>query len=206
METPILGAAVGLWAAVHSWLASNRVKATVRDRLGEGAARAYRLFYNAFSVISLAPILLWMRSLPDRTLYRVDTPWAYGMLAAQALCALLLLLALLQTGPLHFAGVSQLLPARTTGRLVTTGFYHVVRHPLYLFGLLILWLTPFMTVNLLTVSAVLTIYVFIGALLEERRLLQEFGTSYEEYRTQTPMIVPALKVRPPASGARMKKP
>jgi len=47
-----------------------------------------------------------------------------------------------------------------------------------------------MSVNQLAVSAVLTIYLFVGASLEERRLVMEFGTAYEDYGARTPMIVP----------------
>ncbi|MFH1185345.1 MAG: isoprenylcysteine carboxylmethyltransferase family protein [Chloroflexota bacterium] len=191
MEILILGGAVSLWAAIHSWLASSRMKELARRKLGDHTVRAYRLAYNVFSVVTLAPIALLMRALPDRPLYSVDMPWALVMLGGQAISALLLILALLQTDTLHFAGISQLLAGKPSSGMVTTGFYGLVRHPLYLFGLLILWLTPHMTVSVLTVYSVLTIYLFVGALLEERRLLQEFGAAYEDYRAHTPMIIPA---------------
>lgn len=200
METLVLGGAVALWAAVHSWLASTNMKELARKRLGVGAVRAYRLAYNAFSVLTLAPIGLLMRAVPDRLLYRVEAPWSLLLLGGQAISVFLLMLAFLQTDTLHFAGISQLLGRRTSSLLVTTGFYRVVRHPLYLFGLLILWLTPFMTMGQLTVYAVLTIYLYVGAIFEERRLLQEFGAAYDEYRSRTPMIIPG-----PRRGGRTRK-
>ena len=48
-------------------------------------------------------------------------------------------------------------------------------------------------INLLAVILVLSVYVFIGAALEERRLLHEFGAAYSEYRSHTPMIIPGLR-------------
>jgi protein-S-isoprenylcysteine O-methyltransferase Ste14 len=33
----------------------------------------------------------------------------------------------------------------------------------------------------------------IGALLEERKLVEQFGAAYEDYRRRTPMLIPFLK-------------
>jgi len=101
MQALTLAGAVGLWAAVHSWLASIRMKELARRKLGDAGARAYRLFYNMFSVLSLIPILLLWRSMPDRVLYDVATPWSYLLLGGQAASLVLLFLAFLQTGLWH---------------------------------------------------------------------------------------------------------
>jgi protein-S-isoprenylcysteine O-methyltransferase Ste14 len=70
-----------------------------------------------------------------------------------------------------------------------------VRHPLYLFGLLILWLTPFMTANMLVVYIGLTIYLLVGAYFEERKHSHEFGMPYLEYKSRTPMFIPGLNIK-----------
>ena len=167
MDQVILGGCVVVWGVVHSWLATTRMKNLTASKLGGRAARVYRLAYNVFSLISFAPIALLMRGMPDRLLYRVPMPWALILLAGQALAALLIVAALLQTDILHFGGLSQMLGRQSSTGMISTGFYRLVRHPLYLFGLLILWLTPFMSLNQLTVYAVLTAYLFVGARLEE---------------------------------------
>jgi protein-S-isoprenylcysteine O-methyltransferase Ste14 len=71
-----------------------------------------------------------------------------------------------------------------------------VRHPLYTAGLLFIWLIPVMTANLLALNIGLTMYLIIGALFEERKLVREFGEAYIQYRKNTPMLVP----RPPRSS------
>jgi protein-S-isoprenylcysteine O-methyltransferase Ste14 len=190
MQALTLAAAVGLWAVIHSWLATIRMKEFARRKLGNAGARVYRLFYNVFSALSLIPILLLWRNTPDRVLYSAAAPWSYLMLGGQAACLVLLFMAFLQTGPLAFVGIPQLLGEKASAGLTTTGFYGLVRHPLYLFGLILLWMAPSMSVNQLTVNLVLTIYLFVGAILEERRLVMEFGAVYESYRTNTPMIIP----------------
>ena len=132
----------------------------------------------------------------------IPAPWMFFLLAGQAGAALCLLMAVLQTDTLHFVGVRQLSTRPSPSELNTRGFYRLVRHPLYLFGLLFLWLTPIMSVNLLTVFIVLSIYLFVGASFEERRLLSEFGTQYDEYRQRTPMIIPGLRKAPRRRRAR----
>jgi protein-S-isoprenylcysteine O-methyltransferase Ste14 len=176
------------------------MKEFARRQLGDAGARAYRFLYNVFSVLSLIPIVLLGRGMPDRVLYDVAAPWCYLMLGGQAASLVLLFLAFLQTGPLAFAGIEQLLGGRSSSGLTTTGFYGLVRHPLYLFGLILLWLAPSMSVNQFAASAVLTIYLFVGATLEERRLVREFGTVHEDYSGRTPMIIPFTR-----RGKRMQE-
>ncbi len=181
---------IAVWGAVHSWLASLGVKEAVRRNLGDGAARLYRLAYNGFSVVSFLPILLLARALPDKPIYTVPSPWLFLMLAGQVAAVVCILVALLQVDAASFVGLRQLFQREAPPHLVTNGFYRWIRHPLYLFGLIILWLTPVMTVNLLVVYLSLTAYLIIGAMFEERKLLREYGAAYEEYRRRTPMIIP----------------
>jgi protein-S-isoprenylcysteine O-methyltransferase Ste14 len=75
---------------------------------------------------------------------------------------------------------------------MTGGLYHYVRHPLYTFSLLILWLSPTMTLNSFIVYLALTIYILIGIVFEERKLLREFGEEYANYRSITPMLIPGI--------------
>lgn len=182
--------AIALWGILHSLLASLGFKHTLRRSLGDGFMKFYRLLYNIFAVITFAPILYLMLSLPDKTLYQVPAPWRYLMLAGQALSALLLFVAVMQTDLLSFAGYRQLIEEEKPGNLVTTGLYRSVRHPLYTFSLLILWLSPSMSINSLIVYAALTVYVLIGIFFEERKLLREFGKTYADYRSSTPMLLP----------------
>ena len=50
-----------------------------------------------------------------------------------------------------------------------------------------------MTVNSFIVYVALTIYVLIGIIFEERKLLREFGQDYANYKSVTPMLIPGLK-------------
>ena len=184
--------AILVWGVVHSITASLGFKESLRRTFGDGFMRFYRFLYNVFSVVSFAPILYLMVALPTRGLYQIPSPWSYLMQAGQGLSAFLLLVAVLQTDTLSFVGLRQLFEEEKPGKLIKSGFYSLVRHPLYTFGLLFLWLSPSMTVNSFIVYLSLTVYILVGAYFEERKLLREFGQEYADYKAVTSMIVPRL--------------
>ena len=115
------------------------------------------------------------------------------MLVGQGLSVVFLFVAVLRTDVLSFVGLRQLFEEVQPGKLVTKGFYRMVRHPLYTFGLLALWLSSSVSVNAFIVYLSLTIYILAGIYFEERKLLREFGQAYADYRSVTPMLIPGLK-------------
>ena len=116
------------------------------------------------------------------------------MLVGQGISLILLIVAVLQTDVLSFVGLRQIFEMGTSRKLVISGLYHLVRHPLYTFGLLILWLSSCVSVNSFTVFLALTIYILIGIVFEERKLRREFGQAYADYKSATPMLIPGLKL------------
>jgi protein-S-isoprenylcysteine O-methyltransferase Ste14 len=180
------------YAVLHSLLAALPLKNWARRVLGAGVERWYRLAYNAVAVITLLPLFPLLVWLPTQTLYLVPASWRWLLVGGQLLAMAGLALALLQTGPFHFLGLAQVVAERPaeSGTLNVGGFYGWVRHPLYFFSLLFLWLTPVMTTNLLTVYLLFTLYFYLGSFLEERRLLAEFGSAYRDYQQRVPRLLP----------------
>ena len=82
-----------------------------------------------------------------------------------------------------------------TTRLVTTGAYHFIRHPLYasLLALLICaWLkAPLSAVNIALAFAAAG-FLLATALAEEKENLARFGSEYPEYMKRTRRFVPFL--------------
>jgi protein-S-isoprenylcysteine O-methyltransferase Ste14 len=144
--------------------------------------------------LSFLPVLALAGFLPDQLIYRIPFPWTLLTLAIQVLAVVMLGMGLLKTDVWYFLGVRQLLQpdASESTELVMSGLYRRVRHPLYTAGMLFIWLAPQMTLNLLAINLGLTVYILVGGMLEERKLLHQFGQAYTEYRKRTPMLIPRL--------------
>jgi protein-S-isoprenylcysteine O-methyltransferase Ste14 len=78
----------------------------------------------------------------------------------------------------------------------TPMLYRRVRHPLYIGWALAFWATPTMTAGHLLFAGVLTAYMALAAIVEERDLVAHYGRQYETYRQRVPMFVPSLTARP----------
>jgi methanethiol S-methyltransferase len=184
-----------VYGVIHSLLASFKVKSLVESRLGKnGSRRFYRLFYNLVAVVTFLPLLALVALFPGAWLYRIPAPWVYLTLAVQILSVIGLLAGVYQTGALPFMGISQLGNLQQPAELVQGGLYRWMRHPLYVFGFIFLWLVPAMTWNTLAFNIAITLYLVIGAFYEERKMLVEFGEQYQDYRRRTP-IVPLIERR-----------
>lgn len=83
---------------------------------------------------------------------------------------------------------------RTGHRVVDTGPYRLVRHPIYS-GILLAMLGTFLMAGQTLWLVILAGYaVFVGqkALNEERLLTRELGDEYVQYRSRTYMLIPWL--------------
>ena len=80
-------------------------------------------------------------------------------------------------------------------------FYRYTRHPLMLGFLIAFWATPTMTVGHLLFASVVTAYVLVALVIEERTLVELHGDSYEDYRRRVPKLIPRLIPRASARQA-----
>ncbi len=183
---------VVLWSVLHSLLIADRVKARLRKLFGQAFERGYRLAFNLISVLTLLPLLAVAAANPGAVLYRIPLPWTLLTGLLQGLAALLILVALRQTGLPSFLGLRQLLQVTPNpgSELQVGGVYRWIRHPLYTAGLVVIWLSPVMTLSLLVLFIGFTLYIWIGSRIEEQRLETEFGEAYRRYRRQVPAFLP----------------
>lgn len=80
---------------------------------------------------------------------------------------------------------------RAEPELVTRGPYRFVRHPIYTGLLLGVLGTSLATNGLgLVVTALLTVYFYFVATVEERNMTEVFPTAYPEYRAHTKKLIP----------------
>ena len=75
-------------------------------------------------------------------------------------------------------------------RFVVSGPYRWVRHPWYLCAIVLIWSSPDLTSDRLLFNVLWTIWIWLGARLEERDLVREFGAAYRDYRRRVPMLIP----------------
>lgn len=73
--------------------------------------------------------------------------------------------------------------------LNTSGILGVVRHPWYTAVMLLLWARDLDPAALI-VNTVLTAYLVVGTVLEERKLVAEFGQTYRDYQQAVSMFLP----------------
>ncbi|HDQ03207.1 MAG TPA: isoprenylcysteine carboxylmethyltransferase family protein [Deltaproteobacteria bacterium] len=74
--------------------------------------------------------------------------------------------------------------------LAVKGPYRLVRHPLYLFIIIMIWSCPDLTQDRLLFNILWSVWIIIGAIWEEKDLLRQFGDAYRKYQKETPMFLP----------------
>jgi protein-S-isoprenylcysteine O-methyltransferase Ste14 len=184
------------FAAVHSLFAANLTKQAFKRVVGR-EPRSYRLLYNLASLAMFGWVMAAYRTSP--LLYAAPGFWKWSFYAAQVVVAAIIFRCVRQTGAGDFLGINAFRSAVAEPRtLVTSGCYAYVRHPLYLYSTLFLVLNPVMTAQWALLILFSVAYFIIGGLIEERRLLQEFGDEYLRYRKSVPFIIPSLKEHKPA--------
>jgi len=162
--------------------------------------RFYRLFFDIFSVATFVPLLMYSRLLRTGPLFRWE-----GYTHIVQYCLIILAAVLLLTGASHysilqFLGIQQILQKRSgvsmteSGQFDSSGVLSVVRHPWYLAVFILLWTRDLYPVGII-VNAVLSAYLLIGTLLEERKLVFEFGDKYKLYQRQVSMFIPLKWLR-----------
>jgi len=180
-----------LFGVGHSLFAAQWTKQAF-SRVAGREPRCYRLFYNLGSLAMFGWVMAAYRSSP--LLYAAPGIWRWVLYAAQMVAAATIFRCVRQTGAGDFLGLSQLRSAiAQPRRLVTDGWYARVRHPLYLYSTLFLVLNPVMTAQWLLLTVFSVAYFIVGGMIEERRLLKEFGDEYRRYRQRVPFMIPSVK-------------
>lgn len=197
-----------LFALVHSALASVRAKHLARQLAGPRYRNGlYRLLFNVQSGISLGFVLARIARLPDRPLYRVPAPWSWLMYLGQALFALMGLAAVRVVGMPWMAGVAEakeLLdeqstrpepeaqgpPPESARTMKIEGPFKYTRHPINWSPLGIFLLFPKMTLKGAVMVALSAVYLIIGSVHEETRLLDRYGGAYLRYQREVPFLFP----------------
>ncbi len=189
------------YGVLHSLLAATGFKAIVRRLMGERLYQGwYRLGFNTIAVVTFLPVLVYVGLKSGPTVWQLSGLAAIVLQILQLIGFCGLAFSLLQIDTERFLGFRQLvtwldrkpLPLAPEP-LAVNGVYALVRHPLYLFSLLLIWPVPTMSSAWLGFCVGTTLYFVVGSLFEEQKLRQEFGDAYASYQQKVAWLIPFLR-------------
>jgi protein-S-isoprenylcysteine O-methyltransferase Ste14 len=186
----------GGFGFLHSALAQNPLQQKLLSAVQ--ARRSVYLVATGLSLVGVAGfwqhsgLLLWALPLPFEAVTLLSFVLFWGLI-------FLGMSSLVGKDPLGFFGFRQLFETdeqvlRPSGaaRLVTSGLYSFVRHPLYTFTLAAFLLTPVLSLDRFWVFAVSCAYLAVGIPVEERKLVALFGQNYRVYQKRVPAVFPRI--------------
>ena len=185
------------WCTMHSLLISPDVIAFFKRTLKEKFAY-YRLYYNAFSFITLLPVLMYHFSLPEVVYF--DWPGFWLLLKiTMYIAAFILFYSGSKAYDLQYVLGLKQIREFSEGRsqeampFETSGILEYVRHPWYSASILLVWAFGNISDVSLAVKVIITLYFIIGTKLEEQKLFSEIGEPYRQYCRRVPMLIPWKK-------------
>ena len=208
MELPLIYLFIALlwilWCGLHSTLITKTVTDYAKNKLGY-QYRFYRLIFNTISLITFIPLLYYSISHRGPLVFGWE-----GSLMIVKYFLLAMSIYLFIAGARHysmsqFIGIHQIKTGQTDQTLSEnntfniSGILSVIRHPWYTSGIMIIWSSDIYLSNLLN-NIVISIYFVVGAFLEERKLLLEFGDKYREYQKNVSMLIPYKWLRTKIAG------
>lgn len=182
------------WCILHSLLITSKAHLLSVRVLGRFAG-AYRFLYVLFSVVSLIPVLWLQFSLTETLIMEATLPVRLLQLTLLIYAAFMFYMGARAYDMGYFLGIAQLQRAEkgdSEGKLPfhTDGVLAYVRHPWYSGGIAFVWGFGAITDIFLLTRVILTGYLIIGTILEEKRLTSELGEDYTAYCKKVPMLLP----------------
>jgi protein-S-isoprenylcysteine O-methyltransferase Ste14 len=183
-----------MWCFLHSLMIAPGVTGSLRHKLGDHF-RFYRLFFNAFALATFLPLALYSLNLKEMPILVWDGALAVVQYVLLSLSVFLFLAGARHYNVSSFLGLAQIREGESNRALsthtvfATSGILGVIRHPWYAGGLLLIWARD-LGLTALIINFVLSLYLVIGAFLEERKLVKEFGDDYRHYQNRVSMLVP----------------
>jgi protein-S-isoprenylcysteine O-methyltransferase Ste14 len=159
--------------------------------------RFYRLFFNLIAFITITPVILYSANLKGPVVFYWDGMLSILRYALMAMSILLFILGAFKYDLLQLMGIRQIISGNSfsalseTGNIDTSGILGLMRHPWYLALMILLWVThKDVFISKFIENIILTVYILIGTVLEERKLIIEYGDIYRDYQRRVSMLFP----------------
>lgn len=185
-----------IWCTIHSVLISRKVSFWLQSLLGS-FEYYFRLLFNLVSFLTLVPVVLMTAMWRGGVVFS----WTGLWIVLQAVF-LVTALWLFRNGAKQYdlglmLGIRQIRLRRQQLLLAEDDYFSqkgslgVTRHPWYLGSLMFIWSAlPVYYLSSIIASSVLSVYLIIGTVLEERKLLHEYGEKYKKYQQDVSMLFP----------------
>jgi protein-S-isoprenylcysteine O-methyltransferase Ste14 len=174
---------------------SAMIRKSFRSRLSKIIPEYYHMAVYAISsgVVLLILVIFWQNS----NLYIFNLHGAFRILFRIIFfsCIGLFVWGIRALGLIDFLGTGSIL-ANIKGikkepmPFFVAGPYRWVRHPLYLFTLLMIWFCPDVSIDRLLFNTLVTGWILGAIWLEERDLVDAFGENYQDYQQKVPPLFP----------------
>ncbi|MDI6743684.1 MAG: isoprenylcysteine carboxylmethyltransferase family protein [Smithella sp.] len=154
----------------------------------------HNAFYAIVSIIVLLMVLVFWQ--PSHLVVVKAEGFSFWFLRGVfLLCLAGFFWAVKSLGSFDALGVNSLLDhkgGKSDGvqQITARGPYRWSRHPIYLLLIMIIWACPVLTLDRLVFNILWSVWIVIGAYLEDRDLHREFGDQYSEYSRRVPMLIP----------------
>ncbi len=180
-----------VYYGLHSAFATDRIKSFFARRFPL-VAKWYRLIFIVFAAVNFLLLVRLHLVVPSRELFE-------SIFWIKIIGALFVVLAvtILGLSLREFRGTpvfGDIMEDSSGPRLIKVGIYAIIRHPMYfaiLPGVIALFLYFPCWKNALF-GLITGLYVIIGTLLEEHKLIRRYGAVYLAYREKTSMLIPYL--------------
>ena len=194
------------WAGLHSILSRRVAKNVLEKRVGDDFVKPVSVILMG---ISQCLMLYYWQPLGG-VLWKTEGTSYWVLTALFMGCFGLVFYASMLLDYMEVLGVRKILrrihgEPRKTSVMVIRGPYRYCRHPVYIATIAALWIGPVMTLGRLEFAILGTIYIFIGAWLEEKTARVEIGDEYRRYQEKVPMWIPDLSGSNKRSGSGRKR-
>ena len=183
-----------IWCVVHSGMISITFTNFLKNRLG-ARYRHYRLFFNVTAFITLIPLGIFSYAVQNQPIFLWNGFLTIFQILLLTIAVILFLAGARYYNMFQFLGLRHITESKPhevltgSGILNTTGVLGMIRHPWYAGTIAIIWARN-LDFSAMIINIILTAYIFIGAFLEEKKLLLEFDDEYRAYQEHVSPFFP----------------
>jgi len=189
-QHPSLFGAWVIWCLGHSLPATKAIKEGL-SKLHNLTPQRYRQGYVLFSLLTLTPLLFWQWQVSAISA-PASWPWQITRICLFSYSVWMLYAGGQSYNLKEFLGITVAVVTNETGQtpLHRNGILSRVRHPMYSGGIALLIALGTTPGDRWDLRLLLAAYLIFGCLIEERRLITEYGELYREYMRDVPMLLP----------------